>query len=151
MERSLSISIPVDDDGFLRRECPNCELEFKWRPTPEGEKGEPMPDAGYACPYCAARAKSDRWWTKAQAEYVGALAMSEIVGPELEGLERDADPDALISFEIRVDKPERPAPLGPEPSDMKRVDFECHPGEPIKIDSDWQSEVHCIICGAARG
>ena len=151
VERSFSIGMPVDDDGFLRRECPNCEREFKWRPSPEGENGEPMPDAGYACPYCTKRAPADQWWTKAQVEYVSALAMSEIVGSELGSLERDADPNALISFEIRVEKPKPPAPLEPESNDMRRVDFGCHPVEPIKIADDWRNDVHCIICGGPSG
>ena len=24
------MEIPLDSDGFLRRECPTCEREFKW-------------------------------------------------------------------------------------------------------------------------
>jgi hypothetical protein len=147
MERALSISIPVDADGFLRRECPSCVREFKTRRTPDDESGVAMPDGGYACPYCAERATADQWWTKAQAEYVGALAMSEIVGPELGALERDPDPNALISFEVRVERPPRPASLPEEPNDMRRVDFACHPTESVKVDNDWDDDVHCIICG----
>ena len=30
---SLSIELPLDS-GFLRRECPNCQLEFKWHHGP---------------------------------------------------------------------------------------------------------------------
>jgi hypothetical protein len=108
-----------------------------------------MPEIGYACPYCAQRATADRWWTKAQAQFVSALALSEIVGPALEGLERDPDPNALISFEVRVEKPAAPSPLAGEPNDMTRVDFECHPSEPVNIDSSWSGDVHCIICGGA--
>src|SRR4051794_306969 len=131
-EHSLSFSVPLDDDGFLRRECPACEREFKWRPTPEGESGEPAPDDGYACPYCVLRAPSDHWWTKDQLEYAQALAAREILGPELKGLERRADPDAFISFDVTVDLPPEPDPLD-EPNDMRRVDFACHPNEPVKV------------------
>lgn len=31
------MSDPLDSDGFLRRECPTCEREFKWLPSCEGE------------------------------------------------------------------------------------------------------------------
>ena len=34
-EVTLSITIPVDSDGFLRRECPTCERELKWLPASE--------------------------------------------------------------------------------------------------------------------
>ncbi len=73
--------------------------------------------------------------------------MSEIAGPDLEGLERDPDPNSLISFEVRVQQPPRPAPLPEELNDMRRVDLACHPLEPIKVDAEWRGDVHCIICG----
>jgi hypothetical protein len=39
-EVQLSMSLPLDGDGFLRRECPTCEREFKWLPSPDQlEKG----------------------------------------------------------------------------------------------------------------
>jgi len=30
---------------------------------------------------------------------------------------------------------------------MTRVDFACHPSEPLKILDDWHEPVHCLICG----
>ncbi len=35
---SLAMSSPLDSDGFLYRECPICEREFKWLHTPEGDR-----------------------------------------------------------------------------------------------------------------
>ena len=32
------MSSPLDSDGFLYRECPICEREFKWLHTPEGDR-----------------------------------------------------------------------------------------------------------------
>jgi hypothetical protein len=143
----LSFSIPLDADGFLRRECPHCEREFKWRPN-EDDANDPvlMPAEGYACPYCADRAPADHWWTKAQLEHAERLAASEILGPELRKLERRSDPDSLISFEVTVDVPETPEPLANDENDMRRVEFSCHPAEPIKVLEDWQGVVHCLIC-----
>ncbi len=58
-EVTLSMSLPLDGDGFLRRECPTCEREFKWLPSPQHGEGdaaaasdEPAPER-YFCPYCA--------------------------------------------------------------------------------------------------
>jgi hypothetical protein len=31
---------------------------------------------------------------------------------------------------------------------MRRVDFRCHPEEPVKVLDDWNRSVHCPICGA---
>jgi hypothetical protein len=30
---------------------------------------------------------------------------------------------------------------------MRRVDFLCHPAEPVKVLDDWGRPVHCLICG----
>ena len=64
----LAMSIPRDSDGFIRRECPTCERQFKWLPTPDGETGTPMPFGGYFCPYCGVQASANAWLTKAQLE-----------------------------------------------------------------------------------
>lgn len=144
----MSFSIPLDADGFLRRECPKCEREFKWRPS-EGD-GVPIPALGYACPYCAVRSPPDHWWTKTQLEYAERLAASEILGPELRELEHKYDPESMISFDVSVSVPETPEPLADEENDMRRIDFACHPGEPIKVLEDWRCPVHCLICAAAE-
>jgi hypothetical protein len=61
-EVQLSMSLPLDGDGFLRRECATCEREFKWLPSPDqleegnGESRAAATDAqppdAYYCPYC---------------------------------------------------------------------------------------------------
>jgi hypothetical protein len=40
-ELSFSISFPLDNDGFLRRQCPACRRDFKWFPA---EEGDPEPE-----------------------------------------------------------------------------------------------------------
>jgi hypothetical protein len=47
----LSIPFPLDDDGFLRRECPTCDREFKWLPAHDETEATPPPAGGYFCPY----------------------------------------------------------------------------------------------------
>lgn len=43
-EIKISVSIPLDDDGFLRRECPTCEQEFKWFNHDEGDQNAQLVD-----------------------------------------------------------------------------------------------------------
>lgn len=86
-ERAISVSIPLDVDGFLRRECPTCEREFKWLPSDESKTVDP---GGYFCPYCAVQAPADHWHTKAQLEYVSDIGFREIAGPLLERLNQTA-------------------------------------------------------------
>jgi hypothetical protein len=54
-EMSIAMSLPLDKDGFLRRECPHCERQFKWWPTAPSEdapeEARNTPEA-YFCPYC---------------------------------------------------------------------------------------------------
>ena len=149
-EQVTQMSVPVDGDGFLRRECPTCEREFKWFASAEGE-GVAMPDGGYYCPYCAIQAPADSWFTRDQLELAKNTLMREVVGPELENLAGDlrrSSVGGLVRFDVKLETPE---PLDPlvEPNDMRRFDFECHPSEPVKVLDDWVGPVHCLICASA--
>jgi hypothetical protein len=156
------MSLPLDGDGFLRRECPTCEREFKWLPSPGPETDEAVvaratepveaPD-GYYCPYCAVTAPPDAWLTKAQVAAAEAIVQRELVDPEFHKLEREIDhlkrrPGGLIGIEVRLERDEpEPVPELNEPDDMRRIDFICHPMEPVKVLDDWDRAVHCLICG----
>ena len=144
----LSMSLPLDRDGFLRRECPACEREFKWRPTPEGEEGVPAP-AGYHCPYCARTASADQWWTKGQVEAAEWQVYIEVLKPTLDRLGDGlrGKSDGLVQISTSIEWPERPPPLE-EPDDMRRIDFVCHSTEPVKVALRWEGPVSCLICGA---
>lgn len=149
------MSLPLDSDGFLRRECPTCEREFKWLPTPEGEEPTPAPAGGLFCPYCAVQADSGAWFTKAQIEHATAIAYDEVVAPELEEFKRSVEginrSGGLIGIraEVSIEGPEPPPELDETDDDMRRVEFPCHPSEPVKVLDGWDREVHCLVCGAA--
>ena len=87
------MSLPLDEDGFLRRECPNCERQFKWWYTPPSEATTEQTALeqveAYFCPYCYEPASPNAWWTKEQLEYGQRMAAAEIVGPELRRFKRD--------------------------------------------------------------
>jgi hypothetical protein len=141
----LTLSLPLDDDGFLRRECPHCEREFKWWPSDESD--EPA-DGGYFCPYCGRQADGDAWWTKAQLEAAEATVAREVVDPGLDKLGESVR--GLIS--ARFERGPRRSPVKlTEPNDMRRVDFACHPNEPVKVADEWNRSVHCLLCGSAGG
>ena len=151
-EPATEMSVPLDSDGFLRRECPTCEREFKWLSSPEGE-GEPGPEGGYYCPYCAIQAPPGSWFTAAQIELAQNTLMREVIGPELDKMSNDlrrSSQGSLISFDMKYDKPRAFDPLV-ESNDMCRFDFQCHPAEPVKVLEDWGRPVHCLICGNPTG
>ena len=149
-EVEFAVSIPLDEDGFLRRECPFCEREFKWLSVGEEDSSPPE---GFCCPYCGERAQDDQWFTRGQLRVIEASVEENIVAPQLREL-RDSlsgladSSGGLLQFEVDAERQEssRPRRLT-EPNDMVRVDFDCHPDEPIKIVEDWHGAVHCLICG----
>jgi hypothetical protein len=149
----LEVGLPLDADGFLRRECPTCERELKWRHTPEGEDAIPPPLAGYYCPYCGVQASPDTWFTPAQAEYLQATAAARFLNPQLNKLSDRIEQigrssGGLISVQadrLSTDDPKKLIEI----DDMRPVDFSCHPEEPVKVMEDWSGPVLCIICGLA--
>jgi hypothetical protein len=164
-EVQLSFSLPLDLEGFLRRECPTCEREFKWLPArPDlkhagGETATTAPDTEpaevYYCPYCAVTAPPDAWFTKAQVASMHNLAHHELIDPELEKLEREIkklnrSSGGFLEIEARLERDEPLAALPlDEPDDMRRVDFTCHRDEPVKVLDEWDRPVHCLVCGEA--
>jgi hypothetical protein len=152
-EFTLGMSIPLDADGFLRRECPTCEREFKWMPNADDENDDgPVLDGGYFCPYCCVQAPTTEWLTQAQAALARNIVEKEVVGPLLKDFGKEIDgigkgSGGLIGVSVDYDEPDELDPLT-ETDDMKRVDFECHPLEPVKILDAWNDSVACLICGA---
>lgn len=138
----LSFSIPLDDDGFVRRECPECEREFKWHYSEENS--EPVPDGGYFCPYCNVQSDANSWFTPAQLELATSVAARELVDPMMEDL---ADSVSGSGLSMKYEPGDRVDELSDEPNDMRRIDVSCHPKEPLKVLDSWSSGVHCMICG----
>jgi DNA-directed RNA polymerase subunit RPC12/RpoP len=139
------ISMPLDSDGFLRRECPHCKREFKWLHS-ESESTE-MDADGYHCPYCDGRS-TDGWWTVSQlaaiedeTTYVAESKLHEM----FKGMEQRSS--EFVKIEAGPDPTRTNRPPLTEPDDMRRVDFTCHPTEPVKIREEWTDPVHCLVCG----
>jgi hypothetical protein len=146
----VEIELPLDGQGFLRRECPACEREFKWHNGPTEGMPDDAPDPDeYHCPYCGVPAGPDQWWTKEQVEAIQTTALSETM-PQVERMLRDSlkplNKSGLIQAEIKAE-PVNPAPPLFEPDDMVAVASPCHPYEPVKILEGWQGPVFCLVCG----
>jgi len=146
---TTSMSLPFDDDGFLRRECPTCEEEFKVF-VQQGDSDQSDAQSpqlgGYFCPYCAIQAEPDGWFTKAQIAKARSLLIDEFVGPELEAFKRRMSGHPGVSVEVEVNR--QPTPDLTEADDMRRVDVACHPETPVKVLESYAGTVHCFICGA---
>jgi uncharacterized Zn finger protein (UPF0148 family) len=148
----LGTTVPLDSDGFLRRECPTCEREFKWQQSADdGTGAETVPDGGYFCPYCGVQAPADSWFTQAQLALAQNMIETEVLAPMIEDFARDIERSSsrsrgMIKATVTHDVPDQLDPLT-ETDDMRRVDFPCHTSEPVKVLDDWTKPVHCLICG----
>ncbi|TWX37395.1 hypothetical protein ES689_12195 [Frigoribacterium sp. ACAM 257] len=150
---NIPISIPLDNDGFMRRECPNCLKQFKWHDGPANEDAEHQPSASaYYCPFCGQPAGLDQWWTTEQVEYtrgMAAPAAMQLMDDELSKAFRGLNSKHVkITKKGSFDKPAEPDPMV-EPDDMIILASPCHAWEPIKVPADTQAPVHCLVCGQA--
>lgn len=147
----IEASVPVDDDGFLRRECPACERQFKWFYGATVDRPEDAIDPDiYFCPYCSEPAPVDQWWTTEQVEYlqgVTAASFSDAVEQEIGKMPRASG--GLIEISIETSGTVEPPSQLNEPNDMIMVASPCHAYEPIKIGEGWIDRLHCLICGNA--
>lgn len=143
-EMRASFGIPLDSDGFVRRECPTCEREFKWHISDDEDEAADVPVGGYFCPYCAVQSSVDAWFTQEQLEVAQAVAIEQIVDPMLRKTAK--------KMGGRYEKGRRdPVPdLDDVVDDMRRVDFACHPAEPVKVANNWDRPVTCLVCGSSR-
>jgi hypothetical protein len=163
-EVRLEVSFPLDDDGFLRRECPHCRREFKLRVADDGGSDPPLSDPTNSedasdeltdafCPYRAHQSDQSELLTRGQRRVVEAAVLDQVVNPELGGLS-----DALAGIEAAsgglisasLERSHQPSADLTERNDMMRVDFTCHADDPVKVEDGWHGAVHCSICGKRR-
>ena len=148
-EIQIPVALPLDDDGFLRRECPVCEHQFKWYVHRDGDPQAEVVDQ-YFCPLCGEPSGLDTWWTPAQLDYAQGAA-----GPVLDQYLSDAFSDAFEGLKSLDFTPNRDSTLGiptadpiAEPNDMVIAEPPCHPNEPVKVPEASAARLHCLVCGS---
>lgn len=148
----IPVELPLDGDGYLRRECPYCEEQFKWLPGGTGSAPADFVDPPvYCCPLCGRSAPQDAWLTTQQLAYAEQVFageahefMAEALGGTLK-LQRDS----MFQIEVTMsDRPGAPDPLV-ETDDMMIVVPPCHAWEPLKVPEQSAAPYHCLLCGQA--
>lgn len=128
---STQVSIPLDDDGFLDRECPaeTCTAPFKVHADDWREK---VRDEEVFCPICRHQATSDGWLTQEQIDHCKNRVMAELM-PMMQGsLKRMADSvnrgtsrGGLISVSMSY-KPSAPVMVLPlDAAELMQQRYEC--------------------------
>ena len=148
----IPIELPLDSEGYLRRECPTCEREFKWfHGRTEGTPEDWQDPQSYFCPYCGHSADGDSWFTKDQIGYVEQLALGHM-SDEVDDMMKKTfkkQSTGLIQFDYKSGPRPSAPPVLSEPPDMDAVASPCHPFEPIKVLEGWDGPLHCLVCGEA--
>lgn len=106
----FSISIPRDENGYLGRECPECERYFKITPG-TGLIGTDLP---CHCPYCGHTAAQDQFFTKAQIEYARSVVINKVTGAlikDMKSLEFNHRPKGPFGIGISMKVEGRPRPI----------------------------------------
>lgn len=149
----MRIELPLDSDGYIRRQCPRCERVFKWHhaASDDVDGAEEDTPEEYYCPYCGEPSAPDQWFTDEQVDYIQALASAEALRMVEQQLKPTVDTvnraGGFIKMDLEVPNAIPPAPLF-EPDDMVAVEPPCHPEEPIKVEPwDGKVELHCLVCG----
>jgi len=101
LENTFSIPIDVDQDGYLGRDCPECEEYFKITPGTGITDGEPP----CHCPYCGHSAEQDQFFTRAQIKYAESLVIrqvSDALVKDLNSLEFDIKPKGAFGIGLSM-------------------------------------------------
>ena len=108
----FNISIPLDEEGFIGRECPatECESYLKIQPG-TGLTGS---DLLCHCPYCGHEAGQNKFFTKAQIEYAKSIVLSQVTGglfKDLKSLEFNHRPSGGFGIGISMKVSRQPVPI----------------------------------------
>lgn len=141
------MSVPLDSDGFLRRQCPACEQQFKWHASGPDDEVEHVDQ--YFCPLCGRAAEINAWWTQEQLEHAQALVVPDALRAVQDALGQSLNRSRSITFKPSGDLGDVPVP-DPlyEPDDMVIVEPPCHPAEPLKVPDDAPNHYYCLVCGS---
>lgn len=167
-EIRLSLSMPLDDDGYFRRECPLCCKEFKvllehdemidlaqhgvesyLLEEPDGTATDKSQDeeTQYTCPYCGQKASSDDWWTQEQLAYLHVICHNIVAQSLNEHFIRPMRrmSNKYVKFK-GYDMQQQEPWMSPEVNDMTIFELPCCERK-IKIADEWTKEIHCFFCG----
>lgn len=170
----FSLSLSTDSGRFLRRTCPSCGRDFKtdfdeadiaWGMAPAIERigrefgaavrvddnDEPL---NLVCPYCEHSAEANEMLTDETVDYLHRHIYREVVLPMTKDLFSGLDgvgsgSGGFLSFKVEVSNSiDPPRPIhGPEPPDMKIVEFICC-DRSAKISDRWYALSKCVYCGS---
>ena len=132
---SISVPVPLDDDGFFARHCPSVECSQPFKVFFEDWSDKVSDEIAY-CPFCRHQAAAQEYNTEDQNQYFLDVAMAEVqrqVGQMLSGMassfNRRQPRHSLLS--VRMDVTSAPFPL---------------PHLPV-VEESLTLRIACEVCG----
>ena len=131
LEQGIQVSIPLDDDGYLDRECPHseCESQFKILADDWSEK---VRDEEVFCPICGHTAESDQWLTQEQVEHVQNVGMREVqkaLGNAMKDWSRDfnrkAPKKGFITMSMKYKSSPLPVVMPIDAAELMQQRYDC--------------------------
>jgi len=127
----IRIEMPIDDEGYIDRQCPHveCRQEFKVLMIDWKDK---VPDEGAYCPICGHHGDSEEWNTQEQQDYIADHARNYVMGELNEAFSRSvrrfnrSQPrNGWITMKMDY-KPGRPKVIVPhEVAELMQQKFNC--------------------------
>lgn len=126
--QEIGIDLPLDEDGYLERQCSKCRRNFRVAFNDWSRKIS----AAAFCPFCGHHCEAGGWHTPAQVEYLRAMALNAVrrrVGAVLERnaaqFNRAHATGGLVEVSMRFE-PGRDVTVSlPRPKDENRSRFVC--------------------------
>ena len=146
---------PADLAWALNSQIQRVSEEVGVSPAEIAQEGTPDE---LRCPYCQHTAEASDMHTEETIEYLKMFAYRDYAMPMIDRMLSDFGDSfgnrggggGLISISISFEHQRRPVPPrpihGPEPGDMKIINFLCC-GKKIKVADRWGDVTLCIYCG----
>lgn len=140
----IQIEFPLDADGFLRRECPDCGMEFKWHHgRVDSRPADAVDPPRYSCPLCGKQADHEQWFTQDQVRYQHEAVEFHSIDAINEEMERALRGSKGITYTPGENTVSPPTPLH-ERNDMLILESPCHPWEPVRCHTIALTAVQCF-------
>lgn len=131
--RRIPISLPLDEKGYIDRDCPNSECGDRFKVSFE-DWGNKVTDARVFCPFCRHEAPATQWNTSGQEEHIRSVHRHHSQKLVQEALKRGVQRSrpktiggGLFNLKLCLGyKPGRiPPVIAAEANEVLRQDFVC--------------------------
>lgn len=148
-ERGMSISIPLDSDGFLSLECPFCEERFK---LSAGEvEGDDVSEI--YCPICGLTDEPSNFKTKEVVDAINVAFQNmayDFLNDEMKAWERRSRGNKLMTFKAGPPIKHEPEVVLIEDDSLDIHTFDCCKRRAKVRAIDEALILKCPYCGVAE-